>query len=322
MTVVRAADIDLTANDISEAGDLFGVDTLRPLGGFENLLFKSDPPGRVIRLTHTSRRSPEQIEGELEFIDHLANAGVPAVEPIRSRSGRLVEEMEATSGDHLLVVCMDEAPGERRMSSALSESDIIAYGEMLGSIHAASEGFRPSHGSRFDWTDQFFWDEGNESDPEMLARSIEVKTAAEAHPAGATDLMIHQDAHLGNIHVTDDGSFSIFDFDDCVYGTPTHDVAILMFHWFVGFEEDMTHETRRLMHLFLEGYERHAQLPTEWPDGADLFLSQREADIYWLLKGESPEEMWEPEAKFMDGRRKRILEGIPYLDLPLARILL
>ena len=70
MTVVRAADIDLTANDISEAGDLFGVDTLRPLGGFENLLFKSDPPGRVIRLTHTSRRSPEQIEGEFEFIDH------------------------------------------------------------------------------------------------------------------------------------------------------------------------------------------------------------------------------------------------------------
>ena len=202
---------------------------------------------------------------------------------------------------------MDEAPGERRKSSALSESDIIAYGELLGSIYVASEGFRPSHGSRFDWTAPI-WDEGDESDPELLARTVEVKAEAMAHWAGGFDLMIHRDAHLGNIHVTDEGSFSVFDFDDCAYGTATHDISIVLFEWLIGFNGNIAAETQRFLRPFLLGYERHAQLPTEWPDGADHFLAQREADIYGLLKTEQPDYLWEPELRFMNGRRRRILE--------------
>ena len=320
MTVVRAADLNLTPDDIEAAGDLFGIDTLKPLGGFENLLFKSDPQGQVIRLTHTSRRSPELIEGEFEFIDHLARLGVPAVEPIRSQSGHLVEEFEANSGDHLLVVCMKEAPGERRRSSTLSESEIVAYGELLGSMHVASQGFKPTHGSRLDWNDPI-WDEGDESDPELLARTMEVKKEAEAHWAGGLDLLIHQDAHLGNIHVTDQGSFSVFDFDDCAYGTPTHDIGIVLFYWLFGFDGDMASEARRFLRPFLQGYERHARLPSEWPDGVDHFLAQREGDIYWLLKTEPPDDLWDVEVAYLKGRRQRILSGAPFLGQPLARTL-
>jgi Ser/Thr protein kinase RdoA (MazF antagonist) len=86
---------------------------------------------------------------------------------------------------------------------------------------------------------------------------------APCRPAGADDLLIHQDAHHGNLFITDTGEITVFDFDDAAYGTPTHDVAIALFYW--------------------------------------LFVSPRGL-------------------RFMDGRRERTLEGVPYLGVPLSDV--
>ena len=132
-------------------------------------------------------------------------------------------------------------------------------------------------------------------------------------------MLIHQDAHLGNLFITDDGQISLFDFDDCGYGTRTHDVAIVLFYWLMS-REDQQDEVRRFVPLFLSGYERHATLPARWPEGADLILSNREIEIYWLIKtdSEAPNPM---EAPFMVDRRQRLLDGVPYLGIPLAELL-
>ena len=173
-------------------------------------------------------------------------------------------------------------------------------------------------------------------DVELWRVYSDVKAAAANHPAGGIGLLIHQDAHLGNIHVTDDGRFTIFDFDDCGYGTATHDVAIVLFYWTMGFPGDVTRECRRFFSAFLSGYERHGHLPSGWEDGVDLFLKLREADIYALLKdeytssddepGDEPADEleadpWAMEARFFQGRRELILEGAPFLGQPLGRIL-
>ncbi|MDJ0954484.1 MAG: phosphotransferase, partial [Acidimicrobiia bacterium] len=125
----------------------------------------------------------------------------------------------------------------------------------------------------------------------------------------------------GNLHVTDEGLISLFDFDDCGYGTPTHDVAIVLFYWLLGRNEDQHSAAQRFAAHFLRGYERQETLPADWPEGADRFLSLREVDMYWLIGGESPSDMSPLEEIFMDGRRGRILDGVPYLGAPLAEIL-
>jgi Ser/Thr protein kinase RdoA (MazF antagonist) len=323
VTIVRAADLELTTGDINRAAARFGIAETEPLGGFENLLLRSsEQPGRVLRLTHTSRRSVAMIEAEFEFMDHLSSHGVPVVAPVRSREDRLVEEVRTEAGDDLVVACMVEAPGRFRRRDEWADSEIETYGELLGAAHAAMADFAPGTTLRPPWTDPIF-DVGFDPaiDAEFVARVDEIRAECAAHPAGAVDMLIHQDAHFGNLNITDEGRISLFDFDDCGYGTPTHDVAIVLFYWVMGAGDDQHDRVRRFLRHFMRGYERRASLPANWPEGADLFLTFREVDIYWLISLESIEDSSPLERTFMERRRERILDGVPFLGVPLADVI-
>ncbi|MDJ0952186.1 MAG: hypothetical protein QNJ81_00775 [Acidimicrobiia bacterium] len=43
-------------------------------------------------------------------------------------------------------------------------------------------------------------------------------------------MLIRQDAHYGNLHITDAGLVTLCDFDACGYGTPTHDITAVLFY--------------------------------------------------------------------------------------------
>ncbi len=318
--MVRANEIELSETDLLRVAGLFEAGQLERIGGFENLLYRS-PVGRVIRLTHTSRRTVAFVEAEFAFMEHLAHNEVPVVAPIRSTNGSFVEELTTDVGQTLVAACMTEAPGGFRRQSGWAPNEIEAYGSLLGRMHSAAASFRPEI-RRPDWTDPTF-DVGLGSDstePTLQQRLAEIKAAGSSHPAGETDLLIHQDAHLGNLFITDAGEITIFDFDDCAYGTPVHDIAIVLFYWVLG-HEDPPEEARRFLGHFLKGYEQHGSLPPDWAAGADLFLSYREIDIFWLVQTEEPADSSPAELRFMTGRRERILNGVPYLGGPLADML-
>lgn len=190
-------------------------------------------------------------------------------------------------------------------------------------MHVAAESFAPEGALRPAWTDPIFdvFQGAETSDPALFQRVEEVRAACTAHDAGGTGLLIHQDAHLSNLHITDDGRISLFDFDDCAYGTPTHDIAIVLFCWLLGRDEDQHPAARRFVAHFMRGYERHTSLRAGWHEGADRFMTFREVDIYWLVKDESPPDVTPLEKRFMEGRRERIFDGVPYLGSPLADVL-
>lgn len=319
MSIIRAAQLDLRPGDLAQVAGLFSVGELSPIGGFENALFRS-ADGQIVRLTHHSRRPMEMIEAELAFMQHLADQGVTVVAPLPSTHDRMVESVGTEAGDEVLAIAMAEAPGGRRPLEAWGPSDIEGYGALLAKMHVAATTL-PRLPHRPPWTDPVF-DVGlgaPGADAELAARNEEIRAAATAHPAGAADLLIHQDAHHGNLFITDDGVITIFDFDDCAYGTPTHDIAIVLFYWVLG-HEDPPSEARRFLDHFLTGYRRLAELPADWSTGVDLFLSYREIDIYWLVATEDPGDSSAAELRFMKGRRQRILSGVPYLGVPLAEL--
>lgn len=321
MSIVRAAELDLSTTDVLRAAALFGVAATERIGGFENLLHRSTaPPGRVLRFTHGARRTPGMIQAEFEFMSHLADCGMAVPAPIESLTGSLVARFEAESGDDVLVTCMEEAPGRHRDRSEWSEDDVVRYGELVGALHVAAEDFEPGSDRRPPWSDPIFDVGFDAADAELHSRVAAVRAACMDHPAGGTGLLIHQDAHPGNLHLTDDGQITLFDFDDCAYGTPTHDVAIVLFYWLLGVD-DPSDATRTFVAPFIQGYEHHATLPPDWPGGADLFLSLRESEIYFLLTREPEDDWFGAEQRFMVGRRDRILDGIPYLGRPLAELL-
>lgn len=189
-------------------------------------------------------------------------------------------------------------------------------------MHAAVDGFRCGRPCRPSWYDPMF-DVGvtQAKDPDIHRRSLEIQDHARAAEATTREILIHQDAHLGNIFITRDGRLTIFDFDDSAYGTPCHDVAIVLFYWLIGHEGDLRSETRRFVERFMSGYESVASLPSDWPRRAEPYLSLREMDVYWLVQLEDASQ-WRPvETRFMEGRRNRILDDVPYLETTLAEIL-
>jgi Ser/Thr protein kinase RdoA (MazF antagonist) len=171
------------------------------------------------------------------------------------------------------------------------------------------------------WTDESF-DPGMRrlDDPEFHAVWKKVRADAAAHPAGGTDLLIHQDAHFGNVHVEDGSRLTLFDFDDCAYGTAVHDVAMVFFYWLMVGWEDEVAATRRFFDRLLAGYRRHADLPSGWPEGIDRLLEVRQAVIFLIISVNDIE--WtEFERRWMTDRRHRVTDRIPLLGVPLAEVL-
>lgn len=250
---------------------------------------------------------------------HLASAGVRVVAPIPSIDGNLVEELALGDGEVVAAYCMTEAPGAFKEPRDWTDGDIVALGDLLGRAHVSAGSFDPGAGPRRPaWTDPVF-DPGTHQldDPEFVSAWSDIRRDAAAHPAGGDDLLIHQDAHFWNVHIDEAGSPTLFDFDDCGYGTPEHDVAIVLFYWmFVGWPEPIT-EARRFLERFQGGYARHATLGADWPEGIDRILKVRESDIYLLLEleGDSDGLAW------MNDRRRRVLERVPLLGVPLVDIL-
>lgn len=318
---VRAAGLAPTPADVERLAGRFGVSRLGRLGGFENLLFRSvEPPGRVVRLTHTSRRSVAQVEAEVAFMRHLADHRVPVATPIASVDGAPVEPFILEDGSPTVAYCMSEAPGAVRHPHRWSDDDLVAMGELLAGAHLAARSFDPPGVSRPAWTDDVF-DPGFDrlDDPEVVAVWREVTADAAAHPAGGTGLLIHQDAHFGNVAVDDGSRLTVFDFDDCAYGTPVHDVAMVVFYWLMVGWDDEVAATRRFFDRLLTGYQRQATLDGDWPDGIDLLLQVRQAVIF-LLISTNHVELSDFEHRWMTDRRRRVLERTPLVGVPLARL--
>lgn len=255
-------------------------------------------------------------------MEHLADQGVPVVAPVPSVDGLLAERFELEDGTATVAYCMTEAPGRIRRPAEWTDEGLVALGDLLGRAHAAARSFDPGPGPRRpDWTDPFF-DPGIRllGDDDVEAAWHRTRVEAAAHPAGGTGLLIHQDAHFWNLHVDDDDRLTLFDFDDCGYGTPEHDIAIVLFYWLLVGPEDEHAATRRFLDRVLAGHGRHLDLDPDWPEGMDRILRVREADIHLLLALEDEADWTDNTRRWMDGRRERILEGRPLLGRPLAEV--
>ena len=73
---------------------------------------------------------------------------------------------------------------------------------------------------------------------------------------------------------------------------------------------------RQFYQRFMEGYCHIYSLDASWRQEIPYFLKQREINLYIMLtalKYELPEGSWS--ARFMQNRRQRILEDVPFVDI-------
>jgi len=70
--------------------------------------------------------------------------------------------------------------------------------------------------------------------------------------------LIHGDVHQGNFHIDEQGSLTLFDFDDCVYHWFLYDIAVVLFA-----VEEFKLDPGFVFDSFFQGYTQENHLSTE-----------------------------------------------------------
>jgi len=310
---------------LQEAMSLYSIaeGPIAELDGFESFIYEyvRDGRGAILRIAHSSRRSVALIEGEVDWINHLAAGGAPVHRVVLSSNGRLVEVIDDGRGGQFLTTAFVKAVGKPPWELDSTEDYLEHYGQTLGRIHALTKGYEPppGRGRRPQWDDPIMQDvERNLPPTEALAvarHQTHLDTVSDLPKDRDSYGLIHYDAHEANLLVDDDGQITLFDFDDCAYSWFIYDIAIVLFHATAA-REDRESFTAGFMPPFLRGYSRENRLDGRWLGQMPRFLKLREIDLYAVIHRsfdvEDLDDWWCE--RFMDGRKERIEEDSPVID--------
>ncbi|WP_284646602.1 phosphotransferase enzyme family protein [Paenibacillus silviterrae] len=318
---------------LQEAGDRFGLKRgiYKKLGDFENYVFegvreKEGEPA-ILRLTHSSHRSEEQVQAELNWIRYLTEEGglsIPGC--ILSREGRLTERIEARDGGTYFTAGLF-----RKAEGHLPEFDnpeewnaelFRSWGSITGQMHKLTTRYEPAPGAarRPAWEEDDLLENAAEytapGEEFVLERLEAVLTRLRSLPKG-TDAygLIHTDIHPRNFFVDGRGGLQVFDFDDSAYNWFIHDIAIPLYYslsWGVpeSYMGDLEAFASDFLSAFWQGYREAYELPAEWLSELPTFLAFRDLNLYLVIRKKvAPGEMNERMTRWLGQIVERIRRG-------------
>jgi Ser/Thr protein kinase RdoA (MazF antagonist) len=310
---------------LQEAMRRYGIAAgqIRPLDAFENFIyeFQRGPQAYILRITHSIRRSEELIRGEVDWINTLAEGGVPVAWAIHSESGNLVETIQDGRGGYFLTTAFVKAAGRPPWEVGWTPERYATYGQLLGRMHALAQDYQPANEAwkRPNWDDDIMeFVERYLPASEPIARQkyrVVCEHVRTLPTERASYGLIHQDAHQSNFMMDEAGSITLFDFDDCAYSWFINDIAIVLFYMSVE-EDDAPAFTRAFMPSFLQGYRQFHALDPKWLQEIPTFLKIREIELYAVIYRDFDldkiDNAWC--ARFMHDRKYKIEHDAPFID--------
>ncbi|WP_420642192.1 phosphotransferase enzyme family protein [Candidatus Leptofilum sp.] len=310
---------------VAEAQQRYGIapDKFEELGGFESFIYGYEKEGAqyVLRLGHSLRRSPGLIQGEVDWINHLAQGGAGVAKAVNSDAGNLVELIPDGRGEHFLATAFVRASGGSPWKNGtLTEPFMLNYGRLIGKMHALTKQYtlpnpvwqRPQ------------WDAPNMTDTTSALPQLDpaVMVLVDKNLAYLRSLptppdafgLIHQDAHTGNLFADEKDQITLFDFDDCVYGHFVYDIAMVIFYAITNHPQPEQF-CQQIWPQFWRGYCQENDLDPIWLKEIHPFMKLREMDLYGIILRDIPDysnDGWV--AGFMNGRREKILAERPYIN--------
>jgi len=314
---------------LAEASRRFDLTILEPLDGFENQIFAGQIANQkvALRIAHDLHRTPDMVQGEIEWINYLADHGVSVPRALPSREGQVVEVISAADGSQFSAVAFEWAPGQPPRREDWEAGLLRKVGQLLGQMHRLTRSFEPS-APRYRRPDLLVEAADFEQylplvEPVIGERYRETVGALRTLPRPDDAYgLIHQDAHGGNFFVQD-GKITIFDFDDCLYGWFVYDLAMA---WMYVLPLDCrTPEqiefARRSLGELLEGYAQEYNLAPHWLREMPVFLKLREIDLYIAIHRSLDLNNLDPWcARYMENRKTKIETRQPFVDLDWSKI--
>jgi amicoumacin kinase len=115
--------------------------------------------------------------------------------------------------------------------------------------------------------------------------------------------------------VDEDGTITLFDFDDCAYSWFVNDIAMALFYIVTG-RKEQSDFTAKFMRNFLRGYRQANRLDPEWLKEMPVFLKMREIELYGVMHRDFDVEDIDDDwcERFMRDRKYMIEHDVPYID--------
>jgi Ser/Thr protein kinase RdoA (MazF antagonist) len=304
-------------------------DQIWPMDAFESFIyeFKRDSQSFILRLGHSLRRTEALVQGEIDWINYLADHGVSVARAIYSQNGKLVEVVEDGQGGQFLAVAFVKVSGRPPWNVGWTPALYEAYGRLLGQMHFLTAQYQPTDPAwkRPDWDDELFeFVERYLPASEHLAKEKYRNLCAYLHGLPKNRQcygLIHQDAHGSNMFVDQAGRLALFDFDDCAYSWFINDIAIALFYIALDADDPPTF-TRHFMTHFLHGYRQVQPLDPHWLREIPNFLKLREIELYGVIHRDFDvrqiDDPWC--ARFMQGRKEKIENDIPFIDFDFSSL--
>ncbi|MBN8209648.1 phosphotransferase [Bacillus sp. NTK071] len=312
----------------------FGIhaDEKKKLGDFENYVYEVKQGNQtwILRLTHSSHRSIEEIQAELDWINELHRQGVNVS---CSSFGQRVETIPLEQGS--FYACLfDKAPGYIVKTDDLAFGPELfeAWGREVGKMHSISMNYQPAKGKRGRW------DQGDllrfehyltSSDDESIITSGErlVEEIKSFHETGKTFGLIHSDVHQGNFFY-DGREIHLFDFDDSIYHYYSSDLAIPVYYAVWGKCGNESLQVRsafatNFLYSFLKGYRKEATISNEWLRTIPFFLRLRDFELYTVFhKKFNVAFMKEKDEKALQGIRNRLINKELMADISFDSVMM
>ena len=313
---------------LESAYKLFDIDKelVYYIGGFENLVygFKKDNSEYILRFVHSSHRTFELVEAEIEFIDFLDSNNASVSTIVLSSNNNIVEKIESNN-TYFSVSVFTKAPGGMIKREQITEDFIYSFGKEIGKLHALTKKYKPMY-LRHQWYDENYIGIGKRNlkkEELVIIDKMEeiIKKLKQADKSIDSYGLIHADLHFGNIFVTED-SMTFFDWDDSSYQPFINDFAVITFDM-VAYTKLTDLERAKKANEFLvplfKGYEEENSLKKEWFNYFHLFMKYREAVMYIMLHA-AGEKIYNSDfgKRYLTKRLERIMNDVPFLDMKIV----
>lgn len=280
----------------SQAARLFGFDPdgLKPLEGFENFVYASETGAgpRILRVTHSLHRPVEHIQGEVTWVNNMAEHGIPVAPALPSLGCNLTEVIpDHASGTYFTAVafqwapgiCLDDHPKEkaRYWNGSLFEQ----WGQVLGQIHnhahyhARNLGIQRPQWHEYDVLNLDCFIPSGQTRVLEAARSH--LTKLHALPKSSSDYgLIHADLTQWNFNVYK-GLLTVYDFDSTEYSWFVKDLAVSLYYAGASYEgDDLDAFNQGFLAHLVKGYRQVRLISDAWLECIPDFLFLQRIILY------------------------------------------
>lgn len=249
----------------------------------------------VMRINVPGIRKPEEINAEMTWLAAIKrDTDLSVPNPLSTKNGKLMVTVTAEGIPEARHCVIFSWVGGRHFKRKPSAENVRKMGESLAYLHNHADTFTPPDDfwlsdyskiappSHFDDMDESLFS----AERRELFKTATVKAQAALDKIHADKdglMVIHADLHLSNVKILR-GKLQIFDFDDCAWGYPVHDIGISLYYLQYAPDFPANREA------FMRGYTHVRPSPETYKGQLDELMAARELHLVeYVLNSENPE---------------------------------